>query len=74
MKLDDMQKLCDEATPGSWFFDSGNIVFYNDGLKTSLVCHKGLKRNKDGEFIAVSRENAIAIEIHWDCAKREEND
>ncbi len=68
MKLDELQKLCDEATPGPWQFRHYGEPAFNDPDETGFnwwvqnsdkqqirICDHENTNHMNGKFIAASR-------------------
>lgn len=53
-KLDEMQELCDAATPGPWEAE-GSQVRHIDSLVAAVRDHSVSERRPDAEFIASAR-------------------
>lgn len=53
MKLSEIRKLCDEATPGPWRYDHGNWAV--ERYDRSDYHRSEIGKPEDGEFIAAAR-------------------
>lgn len=65
MKLEEIEKLCEEATSGPWtwyyyknlaYIESPNEIIINPGFNITEMEEYGISEDKDALFIAASRE------------------